>query len=194
MRLAFFDDYKLGVVVGDKIVDVSSVAKGIKALGPQDVIRTVIEKWSEYKGRLAAAARKGKGKPLSKVKLRPPLPKPENIVCMAVNYMEDGTLSEPAPINAFMKSPGAIIGDRGAMALPDMAGSIFEGEAELAVVIGRRASHVRAADAMKLYQFHRWFGAWRGAPNQRFLPDEVTQHVRADRPIHRHQGRDQRSA
>jgi hypothetical protein len=43
MRLAFFDDYKLGVVVGDKIVDVSSVAKGIKALGPQDVIRTVIE-------------------------------------------------------------------------------------------------------------------------------------------------------
>ena len=149
MRLAFFDDYKLGVVVGDKIVDVSSVAKGIKALGPQDVIRTVIEKWSAYKGRLAAAARKGKGKPLSKVKLRPPLPKPENIVCMAVNYMEDGTLSEPAPINAFMKSPGAIIGDRGAMALPDMAASIFEGEAELAVVIGRRASHVKATDAMK---------------------------------------------
>ena len=46
-RLAFFDYCKLGVVVGDKIVDVSSVAKGIKALGPQDVIRTVIEKWSE---------------------------------------------------------------------------------------------------------------------------------------------------
>ena len=30
---------------------------------------------------------------------------------MAVNYMEDGTLSEPAPMNAFMKSPSAIIGD-----------------------------------------------------------------------------------
>ena len=34
MKLAFFDDYKLGVVVGDKIVDVSAVTKGIKALGP----------------------------------------------------------------------------------------------------------------------------------------------------------------
>ena len=45
MKLAFFDDYKLGVVVGDKIVDVSAVAKGIKALGPQDVIRGVIEKF-----------------------------------------------------------------------------------------------------------------------------------------------------
>src|SRR6202171_4156090 len=149
MKLAFFDNYKLGVVVGDKIVDVSAVTKGIKALGPQDVIRGVIEKWSSYKGKLAAAAKKGKGKPLAKVKLRPPLPKPENIICMAVNYMEDGTLPEPAPINAFMKSPSAVIGDGDTMVLPDMAASVFEGEAEIAVVIGKRASHVKAADAMK---------------------------------------------
>jgi 2-keto-4-pentenoate hydratase/2-oxohepta-3-ene-1,7-dioic acid hydratase in catechol pathway len=149
MKLAFFDNYKLGVIVGDKIVDVSAVTKGIKALGPQDVIRGVIEKWSSYKGKLAAAAKKGKGKPLAKVKLRPPLPKPENIICMAVNYMEDGTLPEPAPINAFMKSPSAVIGDGDTMVLPDMAASVFEGEAEIAVVIGKRASHVKAADAMK---------------------------------------------
>jgi 2-keto-4-pentenoate hydratase/2-oxohepta-3-ene-1,7-dioic acid hydratase in catechol pathway len=149
MKLAFFDNYKLGVIVGDKIVDVSAVTKGIKALGPQDVIRGVIEKWSTYKGKLAAAAKKGRGKPLAKVKLRPPLPKPENIVCMAVNYMEDGTLAEPAPINAFMKSPTAVIGDGDTMVLPDLGATIFEGEAEIAVVIGKRARHVKAADAMK---------------------------------------------
>ena len=149
MKLAFFDNYKLGVVVGDKIVDVSAVTKGIKALGPQDVIRGVIEKWSTYKGKLSAAAKKGKGKPLAKVKLRPPLPKPENIVCMAVNYMEDGTLTEPALINAFMKSPTAIIGDGDTMVLPDLGATIFEGEAEIAVVIGKRAQHVKAADAMR---------------------------------------------
>ena len=149
MKLAFFDDYKLGVVVGDKIVDVSAVTKGIKALGPQDVIRGVIEKWSTYKGKLAAAAKKGKGKPLAKVKLRPPLPKPENIICMAVNYMEDGTLPEPAPINAFMKSPSAIIGDGDTMVLPDVAASVFEGEAEIAVVIGKqRLARQGQADAM----------------------------------------------
>ena len=149
MKLAFFDNYKLGVVVGDKVVDVSGLVKGVKALGPQDVIRGVIEKWSTYKGKFAAAAKKGKGKPLSKVKLRPPLPKPDNIICMAVNYMEDGTLPEPAPINAFMKSPSAVIGDGDTMVLPDMAASVFEGEAEIAVVIGKKASHVKAADAMK---------------------------------------------
>jgi 2-keto-4-pentenoate hydratase/2-oxohepta-3-ene-1,7-dioic acid hydratase in catechol pathway len=149
MKLAFFDDYKLGVVVGDKIVDVSSATKGIKALGPQDVIRGVIEQWSTYKTKLANAAKKGKAKPLAKAKLRPPLPKPENIICMAVNYMEDGTLPEPAPINAFMKSPSAVIGEGGVMVLPDMAATIFEGEAEIAIVIGRKASHVKAADAMR---------------------------------------------
>ena len=148
MKLAFFDDFKLGVITGDTIVDVSDVVKDIPRLGPQDVIRGVIERFGEFKGKLADAAAKGTGKPLSQVKLRPPLPKPENIICMAVNYMEDGTLPEPAPINAFMKSPSSIIGDGDTMVLPDMPASVFEGEAEFAVVIGKKASHVKAADAM----------------------------------------------
>ncbi len=148
MKLAFFDDFKLGVVTGDKVVDVSDVVKDIPRMGPQDVIRGVIEQWGTYKGKLADAAAKGQGKPVSSVKFRAPLPKPENIICMAVNYMEDGTLPEPAPINAFMKSPSSIIGDGDTMVLPDMAATIFEGEAEFAVVIGKKATGVKAADAM----------------------------------------------
>jgi 2-keto-4-pentenoate hydratase/2-oxohepta-3-ene-1,7-dioic acid hydratase in catechol pathway len=148
MKLAFFGDFKLGVVNGDNIVDVSDAVKDIPRLGPQDVMRGVIERFDAYKSKLADAAAKGKAVPVSQVKLRPPLPHPSNIVCMAVNYMEDGTLPEPAPINAFLKSPSAIIGDGDTMVLPDIAATIFEGEAELAVVIGKRASHVKAADAM----------------------------------------------
>jgi 2-keto-4-pentenoate hydratase/2-oxohepta-3-ene-1,7-dioic acid hydratase in catechol pathway len=86
--------------------------------------------------------------PLSSVRIRPPLPKPGNIDCMAVNYMEDGTRKEPAPINAFHKSPNAVIGNGDTMVLPDAPASIFEGEAELALVIGKRATNVKAADAM----------------------------------------------
>src|SRR5262245_24583891 len=144
MKLAFFDDFKLGVVAGDKVVDVTDVVKDIPRLGPQDVMRGVIDRFDTLKDRLADAAAKGHGKPVSQVRLRPPLVKPENIICMAVNYMEDGTLPEPAPMNAFRKSPSAIIGDGDTMILPDMAATIFEGEAELAVVIGKR----KAADAM----------------------------------------------
>jgi 2-keto-4-pentenoate hydratase/2-oxohepta-3-ene-1,7-dioic acid hydratase in catechol pathway len=67
---------------------------------------------------------------------------------MAVNYMEDGTRTEPAPINAFHKSPNAVIGHGETMVLPDVPATIFEGEAEVAVVIGKRAKNVKAADAM----------------------------------------------
>ena len=148
MKLGFFDDFKLGVVAGDGVVDVTEVVKDISRLGPQDVMRGVIERFDTLKDKLADAAAKGQGKPVSQVRFRPPLPRSENIICMAVNYMEDGTLAEPAPINAFMKSPSAIIGDGDTMVLPDMAATIFEGEAELAVVIGKRASHVKATDAM----------------------------------------------
>jgi 2-keto-4-pentenoate hydratase/2-oxohepta-3-ene-1,7-dioic acid hydratase in catechol pathway len=86
--------------------------------------------------------------PLASVQLRAPLPRPGNIACMAVNYMEDGTRSAPAPLNGFHKAPSSIIGPGETMVLPDVPATIFEGEAEIAVVIGKRATRVSAADAM----------------------------------------------
>src|SRR5919198_423522 len=148
MKILFFDDFKLGVLKGDAVVDVSNVVNDIPRLGPQDVIRGVIERFAELRPRLEAAAAQGQVVPPDRVKIRPPLPKPANIVCMAVNYMEDGTRTEPAPINAFLKSPSAVIGDGDTMVLPDVPATIFEGEAEVAVIIGKRASHVSAASAM----------------------------------------------
>lgn len=148
MRLVFFDDFKLGVLRDDGVVDVSEAVRDIPHTGAHDVINGVIARFGEYRGRLEATTTRGAAVPLSRVRIRPPLPRPTNIVCMAVNYMEDGTRSEPAPINAFMKSPGAIIGPGDTMVLPDVPATIFEGEAEVAVVIGRRASRVSAAEAM----------------------------------------------
>jgi 2-keto-4-pentenoate hydratase/2-oxohepta-3-ene-1,7-dioic acid hydratase in catechol pathway len=148
MKLLFFDDWKLGVLKGESVVDVSSAVASIPHLGPHDLINGVIARFAEVKPRLEEAAARGQGVPVAKVRVRPPLPKPGNIVAMAVNYMEDGTRSEPAPINAFHKSPNAVIGDGDTMVLPDVPATIFEGEAEMALVIGKRASNVSAADAM----------------------------------------------
>jgi 2-keto-4-pentenoate hydratase/2-oxohepta-3-ene-1,7-dioic acid hydratase in catechol pathway len=147
MKLVYFDDYRLGLLAGENVADVTTAVEDIPHTGPHNLISGLIERFAAYKPRLEAAAR-GRGIPLANVKIRPPLPKPVNIDCMAVNYMEDGTLKEPAPINGFHKSPSAVIGQDDTMVLPDVPAGIFEGEAELAVVIGKRASHVRAADAM----------------------------------------------
>ena len=148
MKLLFFDDFRLGVLRGDDVVDVSDAVKDIPALEPHDVIRGVIERWSEYRPKLEQAAANGQGQPLDGVRIRPPLPNPSNIVCMAVNYMENGTRSEPAPINAFQKSPSAIIGNGDTMVLPDVPATIFEGEAEIALVMAKHTSHVPADQAM----------------------------------------------
>ncbi len=149
MKLIYFDDYKLGVLKGDAVVDVSPVIEKIPHTGPHDLINGLIERFAEYRPRLEEAVAHGKGTPMADVKVRPPLPRPVNIDCMAVNYMEDGTRTEPAPINAFHKSPAAVIGQGDTMVLPDVPATIFEGEAEVAVVIGKRAKHVKAADAME---------------------------------------------
>ncbi|TXL71896.1 fumarylacetoacetate hydrolase family protein [Vineibacter terrae] len=148
MKLAYFDDFVPGVIQGDSVVDVSSEVRDIPHTGPHDLISGLIVRFEQYRARLEDAARRGPGRKLADVRLRPPLPRPVNIDCMAQNYMENGTLREPAPINGFHKSPSAVIGDGDTMVLPDVPATIFEGEAEMAVVIGKRATNVRAADAM----------------------------------------------
>jgi 2-keto-4-pentenoate hydratase/2-oxohepta-3-ene-1,7-dioic acid hydratase in catechol pathway len=149
MKLVFFDDFRLGVVKDALMIDVSHVVRDIPHVGPHDLINGLIAHFEDYRPQLEEAANTGTAMPAGRMRLRSPLPKPFNIDCMAVNYMEDGTRSEPAPINAFFKSPNSVIGDGDTMVLPDIPATIFEGEAEVAVVIGRRASNVSEADAMK---------------------------------------------
>jgi 2-keto-4-pentenoate hydratase/2-oxohepta-3-ene-1,7-dioic acid hydratase in catechol pathway len=147
-KLLFCNDYQLGVLHGDMVVDVSSLVQDIPHTGRHDLINGLIERFAEYRPRLEAAAAAGGGTPVGGVRIRPPLPKPVNIGCMAVNYMENGTRSEPAEISAFLKSSSTVIGQDDTMILSDVPATIFEGEAEMAVVIGRHAADVSAANAM----------------------------------------------
>ena len=148
MKIIFFDDFRLGVLSGDQVVDVSDKVTDIPMVGPHDLINGLIENFENYRSVFEAAVASGDGVPLDGVRIRPPLPRPINIDCMAVNYMEDGTRSEPAPINAFTKAPNSIIGPDDTMVLQDIPATVFEGEAELGVVIGKRCYQVSEAEAM----------------------------------------------
>jgi len=170
MKLAFFDDFKLGVVKGDNIVDVTAAVADIVRVGPGDLMSSLIAKFDAYRGKLEAASA-GAGVPIASVRIRPPLPKPGNIVCMAVNYMENGTLLKKPQINAFHKAATAIIGQGDTMVLPDEPATIFEGEAELGLVIGKRASFVKAADAFDhIFGYFNFIdGSARGLPSAGFF-------------------------
>lgn len=153
MKFLYFDhptagNWRLGVLKGDGVVDVTAAVSDLPHGDPRGLINAVIEHYAACRATIEDAVSAGTPMPLVDVRLQPPLPLPRQIDCMARNYMEDGTLSEPPEINGFHKSPSAIIGHGGTMVLPDAAAGIFEGEAELALVIGKRATNVSAADAM----------------------------------------------
>ena len=166
MKLCYFNDYRLGVIKGDQVVDITDAVKDLPHRDTRDLIVSLIASWDSHKAKVEKAAAEGKGVALSGVRLRPPVPRPGNIDCMAVNYMEDGTLPEKPAINAFHKAATAVIGEGDTMVLPDAPASIFEGEAELALVIGKRAKNVSQADAMKHIFGYTCFidGSARGLP------------------------------
>ncbi len=166
MKLLFFDEFKLGILKGEAVIDVTPLVRDIPHTGPHNLISGLIERFADYRDPLHKAAEQGRGVPVRQVKIRPPLPKPYNIVAMAVNYLEEGARAVPGPINAFHKSPHSVIGDGDTMVLPDVPATVFEGEAELGVVFGKRAAGVAASDAMSYVFGYLNFidGSARGLP------------------------------
>src|SRR5207245_10806003 len=90
MKLLFFDDFKLGVLKGDAVIDVSETVRNIPHTGPHDLISGLIARFADYKERVQEAVDRGRGVPVRQARVRAPLPKPANIVCRAARYMEDG--------------------------------------------------------------------------------------------------------
>jgi 2-keto-4-pentenoate hydratase/2-oxohepta-3-ene-1,7-dioic acid hydratase in catechol pathway len=84
----------------------------------------------------------------SSLRLLPPV-RPSKIVCVGLNY-KDHAAEQNKPLPAepllFIKPPTAVIGPGAAILLPPGVGRV-DHEAELAVVIGRRAHRVTRADA-----------------------------------------------
>src|SRR5437899_302371 len=83
------------------------------------------------------------------VRLRAPFARPGQIIALARNYSahaKESTLPIPHEPIFFSKSNTSVIGPEDAVVLPPNLGRV-EPEIELAVVIGKEASHVPAARA-----------------------------------------------
>ena len=147
MKLSLYDDYQLGVINGDRIVNAMSAVAGMSFRRPQDLMEEVIISWDEIRPRIESAITGQGGIPLGSVRLRAPVPKPPKLICAAVNYLEFGQ-REPAVLDAFLKSPTAVIGSGDTCELPPAPASVFHHEPELAFVIGKTATKVEQDDAL----------------------------------------------
>ncbi len=147
MKLAFFNDYQLGVIKDDNIVDVTSAVEGVSHHSPQELMNMLIEGFGDLQADIESAADGGDGVSLADVRLRAPLPRPGQLLCLAGNYIEPAS-PERGEFNAFLKSPTSIIGTGDTSEFPSADASVFHFEPELALVIGKTASRVSQADAM----------------------------------------------
>src|SRR5581483_7296862 len=145
MRLAFFDDFRLGLVQGDRLHDVSGAIDDAVPAPQRPAV--LIERFGELRGAIERAAGRAEGRPMAGLALRAPVPRPNKLLCAAVNYLEHGVLTE-LPIEFFIKSAEAVLDPGGEIDLPPVEARVFQHEAELGVVIGRTARRVGAAEAL----------------------------------------------
>src|SRR6476469_1925810 len=101
---------------------------------------------------VAAASIAERGTPLAEADLLAPLPRPGKVVAIGRNYRdhaaEEGVEPPPAPL-MFAKWPSSVVGPGAEIRWdPELTGQV-DYEAALAVVIGRRARRIDAAEAFE---------------------------------------------
>ncbi len=159
MRLVTYEGegggWRSGILVGEAVVDTAAAAK--QARGGEGVDwtsnRAVIQAGPEQRAALVEAATEDletSGMPLSQVRLGPPIPDPDKILCMGLNYRDhaaESGMDLPEKPLFFPKFRNSLIGPNERIVLPQASDQI-DYEAELAVVIGRRCRHVEVGDAL----------------------------------------------
>jgi 2-keto-4-pentenoate hydratase/2-oxohepta-3-ene-1,7-dioic acid hydratase in catechol pathway len=93
----------------------------------------------------------GEAAPIDSVELLPPVPDPEKIVCIGLNYRAhaaEAGIEPPAAPTFFAKFRNALAPPGGTVALP-AASKRVDFEAEVAFVIGRRAKDVPDSEAFE---------------------------------------------
>jgi acylpyruvate hydrolase len=150
MRLLTFDDGsgpQAGLLAGEDVVPVSALD------APASSVKGLLEALDA--NGLADLAERAKSAPqriaLAGLRLLAPVPNPEKIICLGLNYRdhaEESGQEIPAAPLWFAKFANSLIGSGQDIVLPSAHPDYVDYEAELAVVIGRTANRVEEADAL----------------------------------------------
>lgn len=157
MKLAVFDDHRVGIVDGGVVYDVTDAVPGAGPAWPPVYMNALIDNWEDLGPKLAEKRRAAKGVPFASVRLLAPNPCPVHVIAAPANYRkhigEIGARSVSKGRSAdqmgfFMKATASLAGAGAAIELPKGSVRRFDHESELAVIIGRRARNVPRARAM----------------------------------------------
>jgi 2-keto-4-pentenoate hydratase/2-oxohepta-3-ene-1,7-dioic acid hydratase in catechol pathway len=130
---------RVAAVRDDGLVDLNEADSRLPSC-----IKALLAQGPEAIGRAAAAMRSAAAIPRGSVKLLPPVPGPQKVICVGANYAdharESGVRPPDEPI-LFSKFPTAVRADGDEIVLPAVSNEV-DYEAELVVVIGAGGRHI----------------------------------------------------
>jgi len=148
------DSAALGVKTDRGVLDVAKAAATYKVGAPRTT-DDVIQNGDQGLGALVARALAGAPADLfldeSKIEYAPAVTRPEKIVCVGLNYARHAReTNNPIPKLPilFNKFNNALNSHKGTVRVSAVPAEQFDYEAELVIVMGRRASNVSEADAL----------------------------------------------
>jgi acylpyruvate hydrolase len=159
LRLATYErDGRWAAAVGlpgDRLVDAEAAARraGLDGGVAWSSVRAIVAQGDDRLAALheAAAALGDDAMAAADTRLGPPVPDPQKILCVGLNYRahaNEAALDEPTVPMVFAKFPNVLIGSGAPIELPEGHGDKVDYEGEIAVVIGRRAYHRSEDDAL----------------------------------------------
>ncbi|MDP3139693.1 MAG: fumarylacetoacetate hydrolase family protein [Burkholderiaceae bacterium] len=159
MKIASFEDFRVGVVDGDTVYDMTAVLPAFLAQLPRQRVNWLIANWATMAAPFADYRTKGEARPMAGLRLLPPNPAPQHVFAAPANYQKHiGELGSRTVTQGgrsareqgfFLKAPGSLVGAGNAILLPRGSTRRFDHESELAVVIGRAARNVPREKAME---------------------------------------------
>ncbi|HEY8614571.1 MAG TPA: fumarylacetoacetate hydrolase family protein [Roseomonas sp.] len=150
MRLIAFEQEgraALGARVGEDVVALADVVPGL----PADPLAAIAAlNLPEGAPALAAKLEGAPRRPLKGLKLLPPIPRPGKVICIGLNYAlhaKEGGNAIPDYPAVFMRGPTSLAAHGEALIRPKVSDK-FDYEAELVIVIGKKARHLTEANAL----------------------------------------------
>jgi len=156
MRIAVYDNNRVGLVRNETLVDVSDIVSARDGEWPPVFLLRAIADFDRLRPRLTEALRSREGLPLDRVQLRAPVVFPSKVIAAPVNYrlhIEEMRSQVKHELHAiekyglFLKAPSSVVGPDAIVELP-FPDRRTDHEVELGVVIGKTARNVAAGDAM----------------------------------------------
>ncbi len=148
--------WRAGLVVADRVVDAELLggrlwpARALSMLASTKGLVALEAADREQLFQAAGEAGEALVGAVSEVVLGPPVPDPDKIICLGLNYRQkaaDVAMAVPEAPALFAKFRNCLVGSGAPIVLP-AASTMVDYEGELAVVIGRRCKHVSERDAL----------------------------------------------